>query len=443
MHLVQIRNHIVHNREDILPGQQEDFISSYMRYTDATEVPGWYSRWAAICGVGALLSRNYYFEHGHFKVNPNMYTMLIGEPGTKKSTAIKTIKKILRLVDYTTFAPNKTSKEKFLAKLADQAAGTNGQDIIGDILEQNIFGDSSSSLKGPVNCFICADEFNNFLGNGNIEFISILGELWDYEGLYENELKNSKSDFIPDPTISILSGNTQTNFQLAFPPETLGQGFFSRLLLIYCDTERPKLTFPPTPDHEQTKELLDQLVFIRKHIQGPARLTSTAMALLDKIYKTWTPISDPRFTHYSNRRLSHLIKLALVYCASTLQTVVEEYHIVYANTVLSHAENFMPAALGEFGKAKNSDVSHKVLKTIETHFLTTGTGITFKELWTYVHKDLDDIRMLGELLKNLAEADKLQRTEIGFLPKRRVLEYKNSDMLDWSILSEEEKRISR
>ena len=416
-----------------------------MHYTNATEVPGWYSRWAAICGVGALLSRQYFFEHGHFKVNPNLYTMLIGEPGTKKSTAIKTIKKLLKLSGYTTFAPNKTSKEKFLAKLADAAAnhGKTDQDME-DILDANIFGsDSTENLKGPIDCFICADEFNNFLGNGNIEFISILGELWDYEGLYENELKNSKSDFIPDPTISILSGNTQTNFKLAFPPEIFGQGFFSRLLIVYCDTERPKLTFPPTPSHAETKNLIDQLIRIRTTIAGHAGMAPTAMRLLDKIYKGWNPIPDPRFSSYSNRRLSQLIKLCLIHSACNFRTTVGEADIIAANTVLTHAESFMPIALGEFGKAKNSDVSHTIMRAIEQHFLAAGTGISFKELWQYVHKDLDDIRQLGDLVKNLAEADKIQRTDIGFLPKRKVLEFNNSDTVNYDLLTPEEKRISR
>ncbi|MFK5283171.1 hypothetical protein ACI3PL_26730, partial [Lacticaseibacillus paracasei] len=80
--------------------------------------------------------------------------------------------------------------------------------------------------KTPAESFIAADEFNNFIGLGNTDFISILGELWDYEGVYDYRLKNSKSVFIPYPTISILGGNTPTGFSQAFPPESIGQGFF-------------------------------------------------------------------------------------------------------------------------------------------------------------------------------------------------------------------------
>lgn len=396
-------------------------------------MPAFYSRWAAICGIGALLGRNYYFQHGHFKVNPNLYAMFIGEPGTKKSTAIKTIKGLLKDSGYLTFAPNKTSKEKFLAKLSDMASDepTSEQDI----LEQNLFN-GHDSLKGPIECFICADEFNNFLGNSNIEFISILGELWDYSGLYENELKNSKSNFIPDPTISILSGNTQTNFKLAFPPESLGQGFFSRLLLIFCDTTRSKITFPPEPDPEHTAELLKFCQTIRSTMIGRATMAPLSAKLLDKIYHSWKDIDDIRFGHYSNRRLSHLIKLCLCISAARLSTVISESDIIYANTVLTQTESLMPKALGEFGKSKNSDVNHKVMQIIEN----APAPIEFREIWMQVLNDFERMPQLSELINSLLSAGKIQLVPgKGLLPKKKVVEKVDGDMLDWSLLSSEEK----
>lgn len=416
-------------------GENGDFISSYLSYTDATEVPTFFSRWSAIAGIGALLGRNYFFQHGHFTVQPNLYCMFIGEPGTKKSTAIKTIKQLLKASGYLTFAPNKTSKEKFLAKLSAMASDEPTTEA--DILEQNLFN-GHDSLKGPIECFICADEFNNFLGNGNIEFISILGELWDYSGLYENELKNSKSDFIPDPTISILSGNTQTNFKLAFPPESLGQGFFSRLLLIYCDTARDKITFPPEPDPLHTAELHKFAQRIRSSVVGRATMAPSSKALLDKIYKTWRDIDDVRFSHYSNRRLSHLIKLCLSISAARLSNVVSESDIIYANTVLTHTENLMPKALGEFGKARNSDINHKIMQIIDT----AVAPITIREIWMQVMNDLDSIRQLSEIISSLLSADKIQSIpERGILPKKKVRKFdEKDDTLDWSLLTNEEKR---
>ena len=150
-----------------------DFISQYLTYAGETEVPAFFSRWAALSGIGAYLGRQYYFQHGHFNIYPNQYCMLIGSPGTRKSTAIKLMRKLLQDAGYSTIAADKTTKEKFMLDLAgaDEPVSTE------DILETNLFGDLANEQDAEM--FVMADEFNDFFGNGNIEFISLLGTLWD------------------------------------------------------------------------------------------------------------------------------------------------------------------------------------------------------------------------------------------------------------------------
>lgn len=96
----------------------EDFFSSYIEYCGKTEVPAIFNRWAAITGLGAMLGRQYHFDHGHFHIYPNTYCMLIGSAGTRKGTAIKLMRKLIEQTGYTRFAAERTSKEKFLLDLA-------------------------------------------------------------------------------------------------------------------------------------------------------------------------------------------------------------------------------------------------------------------------------------------------------------------------------------
>ena len=91
---------------------REDFFSSYLSYIGESEVPTIFHRWCAIVGVGAYLGRSYSFKHGHFAVHPNIYCMLMGESGTRKSSGIKIMKNILQLAGYKTIAADKTTKQK-------------------------------------------------------------------------------------------------------------------------------------------------------------------------------------------------------------------------------------------------------------------------------------------------------------------------------------------
>jgi hypothetical protein len=386
-----------------------DFFEEYLKYTAGGEVPICFHRWGAILGIATILERNVFLQHGHGHIYPNMYAMLIGTAGTKKSTAIKLIKKILIKAGYTHIAAERTSKEKYLADLSSQ----NDESHPDDILDQNIFGATANDAIVTSN-FIAADEANDFFGIGNIEFLSVLGSLWDWEGKYENRIKTGKSDFISNPTINILSGNTPTGFATAFPSSIFGQGFFSRLLLVYAEPTGDRITIPRTPAQDETELIIRLLHAIKSACVGLYKYTPSAFKLLDKIYQTSKPHEDSRFDSYANRRLVHLQKMCLIVSCARLEKEVSELSVIQANTYLRYIERLMPKALGEFGKAKNSDISHRVLSIIETKF-----PITIKEIFREVSSELDKPSDLGIIIQKLVMADKIQSIQGGMLlPKK-------------------------
>lgn len=418
----------------------DDFIASYLQYTSNTEVPVFFNRWSCMAMLGAILGRQFYIKHGHFSLHPNLYTMLIGTPGTRKSTAIKTAKFIACEAGYNTIAADKTTKEKFLLDLAGTDA-TSPEDVTTDsMMDINLWGDDLVADGDTRECFIAADEFNDFFGNGNLEFISLLGTLWDFSGVYRNRIKNGKSVSIPNPTISILGGNTPTGFSLAFPTEILGQGFFSRLLLIYGEPNGKKIAFPSPPSASETAEIVKKINNIKSSVMGEAILEPDAKKLLNHIYTAWTPVDDVRFESYSNRRFTHLLKLCLITSASRCSSSISEYDVVYANTVLSHTEHLMPRALGEFGKAKHADVSHKVIQVLEA----ANAPMTVKEIWKHVHNDLEKLEDLAGILNNLQMADKVQVVlNKGFLTKKKAISIEDSGTVHYDFLTPEEKGLRK
>lgn len=422
-----------------MPSNQPDFLTEYLAYTANTEIPAFFNRWSAIAGIGAMLGRQYFLPHSHKIIYPNMYVMLIGTSGTRKSTAIKLMKKFMIGAGYINIAASKTTKEKFLLDLSGETDDPNSRyKSTEDFLDQHLSGSGADVRE----CFIMADEFNDFFGNGNIEFISLLGNLWDYEGIFTNRIKNGKSVTISNPTISILGGNTPTGFSLAFPTDVLGQGFFSRILLIYGEPNGRRIAFPETPSGERTVEIGVFLGEIKVRVFGESSLSSTAKNLLGKIYHSAAGVDDVRFDSYSTRRLEHLLKLCLVVSASRLSKSIEEYDVVYANTILSHTEQLMPKALGEFGRAKNADVSHRVLEIIAKSLVP----VTNKMLWREVRTDLEKIEQLAAITGNLMAADKIQfvPSHKGFLPKYKPrIERELDDTVDWSLLTDEEKGIRK
>lgn len=427
---------------------EEGFLELYKSYVlGNTEAPTLFHIWCAICGVAATLGKSYYLTRGHFRVYPNLYVMLIGSPGTGKGTCINILQNLLLESGYRTFAADKSSKEKFLLDFHAGFSFDEEEQLLSDAVGSgtiNINGLLSSSFNntdifaGLTNgvakeVFIVAEEFNDFIGHNNIEFISLLTKLWSYEGIYRHRLKNSRSVCIHNPCINILGGNTSASFALAFPPEIIGQGFLARLLPIYGEPTGKRITFPERPSTETRDRLAQRLGGIRENCKGEANVTPGARDLLERINMQWRPIEDSRFQHYAARRFNQLLKLCLIFSAfsSNPNASITERTVRSANTVLTHTEELMPKAIGEFGKAKNADVTSKIMELL----WQTDRPLTTNELWKLCSQDLNQFTDLGQIIANLKHADKIQAVQItktkeqGWLPKN-IVKNQNPDFID-------------
>ena len=384
----------------------KDFLDYYLEYTKDTEATATFHRWSALVGVGAWLERNVWIQHGATQHFPNHYAMLLGESGSRKSAAIKGFVRILKEAGYSTIAAEKTTKEKFSLDLAERHQKQEEDDEL-------LWGELDQSAITPI--LIANDEANDFFGINNIEFLSMLGSWWDYNGVYELRYKLSKSEAIPNPTPSILVGNTPTNFSLAFPPTIIGQGFFSRILLIHGERTRPKITWPTPPDPAHTAELVKMLHDMKSKMMGELVPTAGAIKLVDAIYHLPDFVADERFSSYFNRRLTHLLKLSLVVAACKHERVINEDTIIQANSYLTYVQNLMPKALGEYGRSADAPIVQKLMNAINN----SPTPLTQKELAKQLVNDIPDMGMLRKILEKLVAAEKIQITSAGWIPLRQ------------------------
>ena len=177
----------------------DSFIDAYLLYMRKTEPPYIYHRWCALSSIAALLGRNFYFQFGHFKVYPNLYCILIGEAGSRKSTAIKLTKKLVAASGYQELSADKTSKEKFLLDLEGRTPDEEYPDSGGKAKKDydlqtaiNLWGHDAQD-RTYRQMYVVADEFNEFIGIANNDFCTTLGNLWDWddeERPFTSRLKN-------------------------------------------------------------------------------------------------------------------------------------------------------------------------------------------------------------------------------------------------------------
>lgn len=353
----------------------------------------------------------------------------MGSAGARKGTAIGPGRRILKAAGYNTFAADAVSKEMFIADMGRRDDETAVELDLEELVSED---DATES-------YVIAEEFNDFMGQGDLTFCTKLTNLWDNLAEYRHPKLHGKSVYVYKPTVNILGANTQQNFAVCIPPEAVGNGFCSRFLFIHSDPTGKKITFPTTAPEELREYLVERIKKIKATATGPMSIDPAAIPIFDRIYKEYVPIDDHRFTHYNTRRFTHLLKLCIIFAASASRKIITAADALNTNTVLYAAEKRMPKALGEFGKARNSSAAAAILDQLyrarEPQSLT--------DLWKVVSKDLNKYTDLQDVIVGLTKAEKVQLVKVGrkqgYLPMHRHIEAWDSELLNPDYLTEEER----
>lgn len=381
--------------------------------------------WAGLSCIAAQLARNVYIPFGNGKIYPNLYVMFVGDPGKRKSTAIKDLKKRIKAAGYQNICGDKVTMQKYLLDLAGVGEGS--------VEDSNITEFNLGITLGTndyVESYINQDEFSDFIGINNYPFISLLGNFWDIDEPYVYRTKNGQSIEIPSPIVNILGATTPSQFNTIFPPAISEQGFLSRLIIVNIPESKRKIARPLPSDASVIEKVVDGLKAVRK-LSGELVMSDAVWDKLEEIYLSWKPVEDTRFAHYSTRRHTQLLKLCILATCSRYTVEMSVDDVIFANTLLSFTEHFMPQALGQFGKNKDGDVNSKVISYLRSSF---PTAKSLQDIIIPISTETD-VMSLQKILNNLVVAEKIVAASNGkYLPKLPSYKDIKTPHVDWSML---------
>lgn len=263
---------------------------------------------------------------------PNLYTLLVGNPGIGKTDAIREVFEFGNTLPDMHLAPSNVSR----ASLVDSLAAAT----------RSILRPTEDPAHITFNALIAAaDELGVFLAQYESSFMSSLNKL--YDGTIYTEQKRSIKDAIKieKPLLNIIAGTTPAWLGSNLPETAWAEGFASRLMMIYSG-ERIKIDPFATirTDEELRKKLEDDLKDIHS-LYGQLKWDEDVVDAFRKWYlEDCPPRPDhPRLEHYLPRRHIHFLKLCIVHCASRSNDMVirlEDYQS--AMDMFLEAEAYMP-----------------------------------------------------------------------------------------------------
>lgn len=386
------------------------FLDEYISFvSEFTETKNLAHVWSILTVVSAMIGRTRSVPFGAEHIYSNFYTMIVGDPGTRKSTAIKFAKKLCEEAGYGEFAFESGSKESYFSSLAKKS----NNDPLDIELDR-----SSLEWEPPMNethSFICSDEFDNFIGIHNMPFISALGDLWNRQDDFRYETIKHGIAIISKPYITILGGTTPSTFSSMFPAQALDHGFLSRMLMIPCRGLERKLSWPPEPDQKKKKQIIEKLKSILEQPPLVLSLSNKARKIFDQLYEQWHSPFDSRFAGYASRRHIHLLKLCIIFATIDNQPEIGEEEILQANTLLTYTELLMPDVIGEMGKGPHTVAMNLIINTLSSK----PNGLSIVELYKLLYREVRSMDELNGVLNLLRMAQRIVTDEDGnhhFIP---------------------------
>lgn len=398
---------------------RNEFFETYLGYLEETESPKLFHAWSAVAAISAALGRRNWLEFNNDELYPNHYIFIMGPPATRKSTGMKQAKRILQEATGVRFAPDDTAgRYQGLITAIEGAPDGDAPDELAKMdaatLAANLDKLGQIQIQGdPRDQHVIAafaSELMTFLGTNSMDMLRALLKIWDGED-YEYQLK-ATSATLSDPLMTIIGCATPTQIAHGLPPEAIGQGFMSRVILVYASEKEKFVPRQPPFDMAVRARIVDHLGFLYYKFEGKFTESKNAAALVDKLYAIEFPINDPRFVFYVERRQTHLLKLSMVMAAGRKSHEISEQDVVNAHTLLRHTEMRMSDALGEFGMSPLALCKQRLMEFI-SH---SKDPIPEDILWAVMHRDMrivDFHSTLQELTNSGKIAKILMNTSAG------------------------------
>lgn len=344
------------------------WIDEFISHTDNLDAPVLFRKWSAITALASVMEQKLYLKSGGGILYPNLYTCLIGHPGTGKTRTIRKTKEfLLQIPDYH-IAPTSLTTASLIDSLVD--AKRMLVRLPDPALEYNTM-------------LIAADELGTFVHKYDDEMISVLSAFYDPDPYGHNRRGKEIKIKIKSPQLNLLCGSTPSNLLKFIPEGAWDQGFTSRLILIFSDERIVSDDFANT-HRALSQELISDLKLINSQV-GEFTVTEDYR----KLVFDWRDSGEqpqpnhPKLTHYNTRRRAHLYKLSMVSSIDhSSALVLTKDDFLRAKGWLEEAEALMP----DIFKAGGVGADAMAMEEIYHFVLTFGKVVPETKLINFMRE---------------------------------------------------------
>lgn len=321
------------------------WIENFVNATLHTGAPDIFRRWVGISAVGAALEQRVWVVTRGSALYPNLYIMLIAEPGIGKGMALSASRRIFSEIKDLKLAPTSVSKASLMDSLFEA--------------HRKVLNHARQEFLEFNSLYVVATELGVLVPLWDSEFMNSLTDIYDSIPYSESKRTGKLRLEILRPQINLIAATTPSYLNHVMPPGAWDQGFISRTILVYSG-ER---TITDIFSDELNKKIYDDLIAdfrVIALLQGKAVFETPAAKLMLEWHQAGGPPApeNPKLAHYLTRRTAHVLKLSMIMMASrgSPELVIVEADVLKAIDTLVEAEAAMQDIFLSRGNSDDSRV---------------------------------------------------------------------------------------
>jgi hypothetical protein len=363
----------------------DDWITSYLAYTDNTEPPTMYHEWIALSVIAGVLQRKCFLRFGMLTWYPNLYVVLVGPSGRcRKGTAMSIGADFLRQMGVK-MAAEAITREALIQELA---AATTDAFINGQAVKH-------ASLT------IYSQELTVFLGYNNLALLSDVTDWYDCRDVWTYRTKKSGTDEIVGVWVNLIGATTPSLIREALPRDAIGGGLASRIIFVYEEEKRQTVpcTFLTSDQENIYKDLIYDLTEIML-MEGQFKVSPDFITRWVDWYEHADKnpkFTDPNFEGYETRRANHVMKLCIILSASTRDDMIIDAAVLdRAVDLLERTEEKMPRVFAGYGASPLAETMTRMMD-----FIARRGSVTEREIAASFYADVPDRQILFKMFETM------------------------------------------
>ena len=377
-----------------------NFLDDYAIYSSGDEAPPDYHFWSGLSVLSACCGPNLWLDMGKYNLQPNLYIMLVGPPGIRKSTAKNVAQSIIANIKNIPMVPSSITKEAFVKELSQEKSRHK--------MVYQWLGKPRSYTKACI----LSDEFVNLVSHGGdpLGYIQLLTEIYNPTPSFETTTISRGKTEMPYPYISLLGCITPELTSNLINQGALSGGFSRRTLYIYCNRNGKPVPRPIlTEEQIQAKDRLIQRGRMIQCLNGPFKFSEAG----ERFYFNWynenfyglQEASTTAIANFLQSKADQVLKLAMLRRVSEHDDLIlDTPELEFARYHIDQAQTHINTVFAAAGRNPHAATIVGILSFVNQRTALHPHYVTEKRIIGNFIKDAPS-QVITDILKSLVNSE--------------------------------------